>query len=168
MVTAIIRVIGNAELTRLSSAAAGAARRRKNLNIHPVLDDPVQRLFNAMEPGTYVRPHRHARSEGWELMLAVRGAFSLLAFDERGKVIARADLEAGTGDAAVEIPGYVWHAAVAMAPGTVMFEVKPGPYRSLDDKDFALWAPQEGDRAAADMVAWYETAQPGMTWPRCG
>lgn len=165
---ATLRVIDNAELIRLGVAAARAPRRRKNLNIHPALDDPVQRLFNAMEPGTYVRPHRHARAEGWELMLVVRGAFSVLAFDESGTVTARADLQAGMGDAAVEIPAFVWHAAVAMAPGTIMFEVKPGPYRALEDKDFAEWAPQEGERAAAGMVAWYESAQPGTTLPHWG
>ncbi len=165
MVTPIFRLIDNAELIRLATAAASAERRRQNLNVHPLPGDPIQRLFNAMEPGTYVRPHRHARPHGWELMLVVRGAVSVLVFDENGTVIGRADLTAATGDAAVEIPAFIWHAAVAMMPGTVMFEVKPGPYRALDDKDFAEWAPREGERAAADMVAWYEMAQPGTIRP---
>lgn len=159
------RVIGTAEIQSLTAAAAESPRRRKNLNIHPLLDDPVQRLFNAMEPDTYVRPHRHARPEGWEFMVAIRGAFSVLAFDERGRVVARADIEAGTGVAAVEIPAYVWHAVVARAPGTVMFEVKPGPYHAVDDKDFACWAPPEGVAAASAFVAWYQRVQLGELPP---
>lgn len=156
----VLRIITDAELAALSEGARSSVRLRKNLNIHPVLEDPVQRLFNAMEPGTYVRPHRHARSDGWELMLAVRGAFSLLAFDDAGKVLARADIIAGADAAAVEIPAYTWHAAVVTAPGTVMFEVKPGPYSALDDKAFAPWAPTEGEPAATEFVRWYETARP--------
>jgi cupin fold WbuC family metalloprotein len=156
----VLRIIADAELAALSEGARSSVRLRKNLNIHPVLEDPVQRLFNAMEPGTYVRPHRHARCNGWELMLAVRGAFSLLAFDDAGKVLARADIIAGADAAAVEIPAYTWHAAVVTAPGTVMFEVKPGPYSALDDKAFAPWAPTEGEPAAAEFVRWYETARP--------
>lgn len=156
-----LRVIADTELRRLSAAAAELPRRRKNLNLHPLLDDPIQRLFHAMEPGTFVRPHRHARPDGWELMLAARGAFSILTFDRTGLVLARADLVAGTGDAAAEIPAYVWHAVVVMVPGTIMFEVKPGPYHVLTDKDFADWAPLEGAPAASDFVAWYERARPG-------
>jgi hypothetical protein len=30
----------------------------------------------------------------------------------------------------------------------VCFEVKPGPYSAANDKDFAPWAPMEGDAGA--------------------
>lgn len=164
----ILRIVDHSELLGLSTAATATPRRRKNLNLHPVLEDSVQRLFNAMEPGTYVRPHRHARSNGWELMLPVRGAFSVLIFDEGGTVVERANLAAGSGDAAVEIPAYIWHAVVVMAPGTVMFEVKPGPYCALDDKDFAVWAPQEGEASTRAFTLWYEQAAAGETAPALG
>lgn len=160
-----LRIIADAELAALSAGARDSVRLRKNLNIHPVLDDPVQRLFNAMEPGTYVRPHRHARDNGWELMLAVRGAFSVLTFDDFGTVLARADIVAGADAAAVEIPADTWHAVVVTAPGTVMFEVKPGPYSALDDKAFATWAPAEGEPESSEFVRWYETALPAERPP---
>jgi cupin fold WbuC family metalloprotein len=160
-----LKAITDARLKELSGAAAALPRRRKNLNLHPLLDDPIQRLFNAMEPGTYVRPHRHDRPEGWELMLAVRGAFAILAFDDAGQVLERVELRAEGGVAAVEIPARTWHALVVMAPGTVMFEVKPGPYSPVDDKDFALWAPPEGAAGTERLVAWYESAQPGERPP---
>ncbi|MGX2039820.1 WbuC family cupin fold metalloprotein [Methylocaldum sp. MU1018] len=156
-----LKTISDKQLLRLSGEAAASPRLRKNLNVHPVPEDPIQRLFNALEPGTYVRPHRHARPDGWELMLAVRGAFSVMTFDGDGTVLERIDLSAAGGDTAVEIPPYTWHAAVVLAPETVMFEVKPGPYRPVEDKDFAAWAPEEGDPEAERVVAWYETARPG-------
>ena len=157
-----ITVIGTDRITQLSEIAAAAPRRRRNLNVHSVLEDPIQRLFNAMEPGTYVRPHRHARAEGWELMMAIRGAFSILTFDDEGTVLERIDLGPGPGQAiAAEIPPYTWHSVAVMARGTVMFEVKPGPYCALSDKDFATWAPNEGDVGTERYVAWYERARQG-------
>jgi cupin fold WbuC family metalloprotein len=161
-----MRIITKSELDGLSQIAADSPRRRRNLNLHPVLDDPVQRLFNAMEPPTYVRPHRHARPEGWELMMALRGAFSILNFDAEGCVTARVDLRARGESVVAEIPAYTWHAVVVLEPGTVMFEVKPGPYSPVDDKDFAGWAPLEGDADAGSFVDWYRRALPGDRPPR--
>ena len=104
-----LKLYSAATLDALSAEAVRAARLRKNLNVHPALDDPIQRLFNAMEPGTYARPHRHARDNGWELMVAVRGAFAVLFFDGEGGVLHRVDLRANGGDCAVEIPARAWH-----------------------------------------------------------
>ena len=44
---------------------------------------------------------------------------------------------------AVELPGFVWHTVVSFADDTALFEIKPGPYTALADKDFAPWAPSE-------------------------
>ncbi len=49
-----------AELTR---QAGRAERRRAHLNVHDSPDAPVQRFFIAMEPDTYIRPHRHLMPE---------------------------------------------------------------------------------------------------------
>lgn len=161
-----LHIIDSGALSRLSELASSSLRRRRNLNLHPTLADPVQRLFNAMEPGTYVRPHRHARPEGWELMLAVRGAFSLLVFSDCGEVLERVDLDVERGPCAVEIPALAWHALVVLKPGTCMFEVKPGPYSPVTDKDFAAWAPAEGEEPKASaLVAWFARAQIGERAP---
>lgn len=160
-----LKLYSAATLDALSAEAVRAARLRKNLNVHPALDDPIQRLFNAMEPGTYARPHRHARDNGWELMVAVRGAFAVLFFDGEGGVLHRVDLRANGGDCAVEIPARAWHCVVSLAPGTIMFEVKPGPYLALEDKDFACWAPPEGDPRASSWARWFETARVGERTP---
>ncbi|MEY7168409.1 WbuC family cupin fold metalloprotein, partial [Enterobacter hormaechei] len=41
-------------------------------------------LGRYMEPGTYVRPHRHPHT--FELLLPLRGRFVVLNFDDRGTV----------------------------------------------------------------------------------
>lgn len=158
------KTISHAQLAELSRNASQLPRLRKNLNLHPVPEDPIQRLFNALEPGTYVRPHRHARDHGWELMLAAAGAFDILIFDDNGRLTERVELSSGSGILALEIPPYTWHSLVARRPGTVMFEVKPGPYQPLEDKDFARWAPAEGGSVTA-LLAWFGSARPGEQAP---
>ena len=157
-------VISNLQLAGLSGKALESPRRRANLNVHPELADPVQRMFNAMEPDTYVRPHRHARDNGWELMMVIAGRFGILLFDDTGRVTDRFDL-AEDAVRAVEIPPHAWHAVVSLEPGTVMFEVKQGPYAPLADKDFALWAPAEDDLASQRMRDWYAVARVGEMPP---
>jgi cupin fold WbuC family metalloprotein len=152
-------------ISSLSELARQDPRLRKNLNIHPQLDDPVQRMLNAMEPGTYVRPHRHARDNGWELMMCLQGCFSVLIFDDVGRVLERVDLHSDTGIWAVEIPAYSWHTVVSHQSGTVMFEAKPGPYSPIEDKDFASWAPTEISSESLLVMGWYACARIGDIAP---
>lgn len=160
-----IKVVDRDTLQVLSKEAAVSPRLRCNHNLHPELDDPVQRFCNAMEPGTYVRPHRHQGTDRWELFIALRGRAALLSFDERGKVSSRIELAAESQVVAAEIAGNTWHALAALVPETVVFEVKRGPYHPLADKDFAPWAPAEGEGDVGAFVAWYETALVGSRPP---
>jgi len=156
-----VKTIARADLVALSAQAAASSRRRQNLNLHPALDDPVQRLLNAFEPGTCIRPHRHTGK--WELFARLTGRVALLTFDDAGVVQARAELDAGTPIA--EIPADTWHTLVALESGTVLLEVKPGPYAPLAPAGFAPWAPPEGSNAAVTLEAWCRTAQAGERCP---
>jgi cupin fold WbuC family metalloprotein len=164
-VSADLKLIDDALLHGLSERAAGTARRRVNHNLHPALGDPVQRLCNAFEPGTYVRPHRHTQAGRWELFLALIGRAAVLVFDGDGRVQRRVVLDAGGPVRGVELSAGTWHTVVSLDPGTVLFEVKPGPYEALTDKDFAPWAPAEGEAAAARFETWYRSAAPGECPP---
>ena len=150
-------------LDQIVLEAAISPRRRKNLNIHQDLAAPVQRLFNALEPGTYIRVHRHCRANGWELMLCIQGAFSVLLFNEDGEVRERVDLCAEGLNRALEIPANPWHTVISRTAGTVMFEVKEGPYSPVEDKDFASWAPSEDHPLAKSCLEWLEVAAVGAT-----
>jgi len=73
----------------LFDAVAAEARRsprlRRNHNLHAE-PELVQRFLNVMQPGTYVRPHRHLRptpGEGFECFLVLQGAMGLLLLDPR-------------------------------------------------------------------------------------
>ncbi len=153
-------------LDSLGREAADSPRRRANRNLHPRLDDPVQRLCNALEPGTYIRPHRHTEPDKWELFVMLRGAAALLTFDDYGRVLQRAELSASGPMQGAELAEQTWHTLVALQPGTVALEIKRGPYRALEDKDFAAWAPPEEAAAAAPFLEWFQRAAPGAMPPQ--
>jgi cupin fold WbuC family metalloprotein len=147
-------------LAELSASALASPRSRANLNLHEQLADPVQRLAIAMEPDTYVRPHRHPQT--WELLFPLRGRFVVLHFDDDGVVTGRSVL--GEDSAILENPAGQWHAVLSMDAGGVIFEVKHGPYRPLDAADCAPWSPAEGSAGAARLNAWYAHARPGQRY----
>jgi cupin fold WbuC family metalloprotein len=144
----IIRVDSEA-LTNLTAAAQAAPRLRMNRNLHTDHSAPVQRLAIAMEPGTYVRPHRHTHS--WEVLLPLNGSFSVVVFDDAGKELDRFIL--GVNNLrVVEMPAGTWHSVAALESGSVIFEVKEGPYIPVTAADVAAWAPEEGSAEAPAFV----------------
>ena len=160
-----MKTIAQATLTQLSSDARHSPRRRQHLNVHAELSDPIQRLFVAFEPGTYVQPHRHPEPGKWEMFVLLAGEAAVLLFDADGRVRERVMLCAQAGQRLIEIPPQQWHTLVSLQAGTLLFETKPGPYTPLSDKDFAGWAPPENTPGVSEFVHWLERAQPGATAP---
>jgi cupin fold WbuC family metalloprotein len=147
----ILRLLDAPAIAVATVAARTGARGRANHNVHRALTDPVQRFLNVFQPSSYVRPHRHEEFR-WELFLLLEGEAAALVFDDEGNVIEHARLARG-GTRGIEIPGGVWHSLLALAPDTQLFEVKLGPYRPLDDKDFASWAPLESAKESRGLLA---------------
>ena len=134
-------------LGALSMQAAATARRRLNRNLHE-MGDPVHRLLNAIEPGSWVRPHHHLDPPRSETVVVVAGALGVVLFDDSGSVQEAVKLEAAGEILGADLDAGTWHGLVALAPGTVFFETKPGPYFAPAPSDRAPWAPAEGDPAA--------------------
>ena len=118
-----------------------------NDNLH-AMADPIHRLLNATEPGTYVQPHRHGTPPKVETLCVLRGRGAVLLFDDAGHVTDRAILGPGGPTLVVEVPANTWHTLIALEPGTVWFEVKAGPYAAPTREDTAAWAPAPGDERA--------------------
>ena len=145
-------------LADLTRQAGRSERRRAHLNIHDSPDAPVQRFFIAMEPGTYIRPHRHPQPNKWEFFLLLEGEIDVLIFDDAGKVQRRTVLSP-THTRMVELPAGTWHTYVCRQPGTVVLEIKEGPFIPTPEEDFAPWAPAENTPAAADYLTKLRLAQ---------
>jgi cupin fold WbuC family metalloprotein len=148
-------------LDELTAKAATSPRKRAHYNLHPVLEDPVQRLCVAIEPGTYIRPHRHAEPSTWEVFILLRGSAVFLVFDDAGKVQERVAIKAGGPVQAIEIPVDTWHSIASLETGTVFLEVKQGPYSAPKGVNSAAWAPAEDGTETARFEAWYRSARVG-------
>ena len=123
-----MKLIEKALLDQTCAQAKQAPRLRMNYNFHAQLDDPINRLLNAMEPGTYIRPHRHLNPDKLEIFLLLRGQALLFLFDEEGKITDRVLLDPLQGSYGAEIEAGRWHSLLVLQPDTVLYEMKQGPF----------------------------------------
>ncbi|MHB8535346.1 MAG: WbuC family cupin fold metalloprotein [Sulfuricaulis sp.] len=148
-----IQIIDRRLLDEVSSQAQAATRRRRNYNFHAADDESSHRLLNAIEPDSYIQPHRHLETTKDETLIVVRGRLGLIFFDESGAVIETALLTPVSEAVGVNIPHGIFHTLLALEPGSVFFEAKAGPYVPLMPEERAPWAPAEGDPQAASRLA---------------
>jgi len=119
-------------LDLLVTQAKNSPRLRQHSNIHLDYADPCQRLFNSIEPDSYIRPHSHRI----ETLFAIRGLMALVAFNNDGAIerIQRFDIGSGSGalniPAGIEIPSDKCHTSVSLASGSILLEIKTGPFDS--------------------------------------
>ncbi|WP_434513682.1 WbuC family cupin fold metalloprotein [Dechloromonas sp. ARDL1] len=141
----MITVIDRSLMASLVDAARQSPRRRFHRNFHPDNDYPAHRLLIAMEPDSYVPPHRHLNQTKDETLLILRGSLGVLFFDALGQPEHGFVLQAGGERLGVDIPNGIYHTVIALEPGTVFFEAKAGPYVPVSAEERAAWAPQEGE-----------------------
>ena len=155
--TSQVDLVDAARLDALCESARNSPRRRAHLLLHSGHGDQVQRLLIAAEPGTYVRAHRH--SEQWEMLVLLRGRLDLLLLSDEAEVEQRVTLSGLSS--VVQIPMGRCHCAVSREAGTLVMEIKPGPYRP---NEFMAWAPEEDGAKAAAFLHWATGAEVGRAW----
>jgi len=142
--------------------AKQSPRLRMNYNFHSGPEDNPHRFLNVFAYGTYVAPHRHKTPPKAESFIVLEGHLAFFLFGDDGELTQTLVLGAGpvTPDIAAKVAGRpiargidlapgVWHSMTALTPHAVTYEVKPGPWDPTTDKEFAPWAPAEGDSAAS-------------------
>lgn len=112
-------------LDTLSEQAKLNERQRTNFNFHSSLDDKCQRLLNALEPGTIMPIHKHNVAE---MYIVLRGSLEVCFYDDSKQTIDRSIIAPQNGIFGVQIPENTWHSLTVNESGTVIFEVKEGPY----------------------------------------
>lgn len=151
-------------LDSLSEQARRSPRARHHFNLHAGYEEPCQRLLNAIEPGSYIPPHRHAIDPKTESLIAVRGLFALILFDDTGAVAhvvrfgSERYLESSATSIGVELQPGAWHTVLALAPGSVLLEIKAGPFIPTAAKELASWAPREGSAGVPAYLRFLEEA----------
>jgi cupin fold WbuC family metalloprotein len=134
-----MKIIDKTLLDFVSAQAVESPRLRMNYNFHEQLDDPLNRLLNAMEPGSYFPPHRHLNPAKEEIFLVLRGSVMIVIFDENGAVVSSTEVSPQKEVYGMEIEAGVWHSLIVLEPNTVVYEVKKGPYVPLTSDNIANW-----------------------------
>jgi cupin fold WbuC family metalloprotein len=148
-------VIDRALIEQKIDDANKNARKREIHNLHSSDQEALHRMLNSIQPGSYIRPHRHLDPPKDEAFVLLKGSAGFVFFGAeqglREKELALLDLERGTYG--IDIRAGVWHTLFSLEPDTVLYEIKPGPYAPLTDKDFAPWAPPDSVPEAATFLS---------------
>ncbi len=142
----------------LLNAAARSQRLRSHANVHFSYAERCQKLFNAIKLHSYIHPHRHSLDPKEECLIAVRGLFGLIEFNDQGEIKSitlfgsEKYSEQYSIASGIELSAGTWHTVVSLADDSVLFEVKSGPFDPSLAKELAPWAPEEGGEQAQEYL----------------
>lgn len=131
-------------LDQLEEAALVAPRRRARICCHSNANDNPQEMLIALQPRTYIRPHKHYRKV--ESGLAVRGLADAVFFDDAGQITDVWPIAPEQTGCRIfyRIAEPVFHCLLLRNTGFLFHEVATGPFRK-EDTVFATWSPSEDD-----------------------
>lgn len=139
---------------KLIYEASTLSKKRKHFNLHLSYQEKCQRLFNAIGCNSYIQPHRHILDNKTETLIAIKGLFALFYFDDLGNTKelyffgSELHINKNIDAYGIEVLPNQWHTVIAMAPNSLLFEVKEGPFHPDLAKEMAPWAPKEDSEEA--------------------
>jgi len=136
------------------TTSQSSPRRRMMQPLHRSQSATLHRMFNAVQPDSYVPPHRHLDPPKAEAWVILRGAVAFFTFDDQGAISECLEVRAGGDVFGVDLEPGVYHTFFALEPDTVVYEVKDGPYAPTTDKAFPAWAPLEDTPEASGYLTW--------------
>ena len=126
--------ITQAILDGLTEQAKASPRLRMNLDLRNSPEDGSQRMLNAIEPGSPLPIHRHRKSS--ETVVCLRGRLVEEFYDDlEMRCTESIELSPNEPVVALNIPIGQWHTARALESGTVILEMKDGPYEPTGAED---------------------------------
>ncbi len=121
-----MKIIDQQLLDSVVEQARQSLRLRKNYNFHESLDDKCHRFLNALEVGTVVPIHHHVTKD--ESFVLLQGKVRVSTYNDQGEVLESVVLCREDGRYGVDIPKNTWHGVECLESGSVIFEVKEGPF----------------------------------------
>lgn len=126
--------ISQALLDNLTEEAKASPRLRMNYDLRNSDQDQSQRMLNAIEPGSVVPIHRHQKSS--ETVVCLRGRVVEEYYDELERICTEAiELTPNGPVVALNVPAGQWHTLRAVESGSVIMEIKDGPYMPQSAED---------------------------------
>ena len=126
--------ITQAILDGLTEQARVSPRLRMNMDLRNSPEDKSQRMLNAIEPGSVLPIHRHQKSS--ETIVCIKGKLVVELYDELERTCSDSIVLEPQGQViAVNLPIGQWHTVRVIESGTVIMEMKNGPYEPLGEED---------------------------------
>lgn len=151
-------IIDQILLNNLTFQAQSSPRKRMNYDLRNSSEDSSQRMLNAIEPGSVIPIHRHLNTS--ETVVVLRGRvveeyYAAPDVENAASDVQGTDLDSHDGSAissgpictasyevspagpicALNIPAGTWHTLRSLESGTVIMEVKDGPYEPTGEED---------------------------------
>lgn len=126
--------ITQALLDNLTEQAKVSPRLRMNMDLRNSAEDQSQRMLNAIEPGSPLPIHRHQKTS--ETVVCLRGRLVWEFYDELERICTeRIELSPNGPVVALNVPQGQWHTVKALESGSVILEMKDGPYEPQSPAD---------------------------------
>lgn len=121
-----MKIIDRQLIDSVTEQAKASPRLRMNHNFHQSLEDKCHRFLNAMEPGTEVAVHHHVTKD--EGVVILKGKVRVNIYNDEGEVTESVVLSQEDGRYGVDIPKNTWHNVECLESGSIIYEVKEGPF----------------------------------------
>lgn len=121
-------------LDSLTEQAKASPRLRMNYDLRNSSEDKSQRMLNAIEPGSPIPIHRHQKTS--ETVVCLRGRLVWEFYDELERICTETiELIPNGPIVALNVPAGQWHTVKALESGSVILEMKDGPYEPQSPED---------------------------------
>lgn len=137
-----ISSIGQSELNTLKAAVKASVKRRARINAHPDAEDALHEMIIAIDPASYIRPHKHpGKSEAFHI---IEGEVDIIVFSDEGAIERIVPL----GPPGSRRPFYYrmstpfFHTLIIRSGILIVHEITNGPFRP-EAAVFADFAPDE-------------------------
>ncbi len=121
-----MKIIDEQLIDKVVAQAKKSPRLRMNYNFHQSLSDKCHRFLNALEIGTQIPVHHHVTKD--ETFIILKGKVRVNTYNDNGEIIDSIVLSSESGHYGVDIPKNTWHGLECLESGSVIFEVKEGPF----------------------------------------
>ncbi len=144
-----ISAVGRRELDTLKAAVKASAKRRARINTHPDGEDALHEMIIAIDPSSYIRPHKHpGKSEAFHI---VEGEVDIVVFKDDGEIDQVVPLGApGSGRSFYyRMSKPFFHTLIIRSAVLIVHEITNGPFRP-QGTIFADFAPEDSDTQKAE------------------
>jgi cupin fold WbuC family metalloprotein len=148
-----ISAIGESELNALRAAAKASAKRRARINAHPDGEDALHEMIIAIDPSSYIRPHKHpGKSEAFHI---IEGEVDIVVFTDDGEIDRIVPLGPPRSGRAFyyRMSSAFFHTLIIRSDVLIVHEITNGPFRPSATV-FADFAPDDRD---AEQAAAYQS-----------